>query len=85
MLMTNLYYYVNFFFKKNWDISEEIIRKLSGKNLAAYLRELSKYIQRNFNYKTIHLGLGELLEKESERYFVKDKLIPNFVNLFFLD
>jgi len=71
---------INFFFKNNWDISENVIETVSKKNLLDYMKELLKYIQKNFNNETIHLGLGELVENESQRYFIKNKLIEDTIN-----
>ncbi|OGC52111.1 hypothetical protein A2982_01290 [candidate division WWE3 bacterium RIFCSPLOWO2_01_FULL_39_13] len=73
-------YDINYFFKQNWDISEEIVKVISGDSLLKYLKKLQRFIKENFNYQTIHLGLGELVEDESQRYFIKNKLIDDTIN-----
>ena len=71
---------INFFFQQNWDITESIIEKITGKKTVEYLQELIPFIKKTFNYKTIHLGLGELVETESSRNFIKTKLIDDTIN-----
>jgi len=71
---------INFFFKQNWDISENIIKTIIGKTSLDYLNDLSMYIKNSFKKDTIHLGLGELVENESQRYFVKNKLIDDTIS-----
>ncbi|MBW6441478.1 nucleotidyl transferase AbiEii/AbiGii toxin family protein [Patescibacteria group bacterium] len=73
-------YDINFFFKKSWDINGYIIEKVTGMTLMDYLKSLPDYILTNFNKRTIHLGLGELLEDQAQRDFVKNKLIDDSVN-----
>lgn len=73
-------YDINYFFKQNWDITESIIEKVTNKKLLDYMETLPKYIKNNFKSETIHLGLGELLIDESQRNFVKNKLILNTIN-----
>lgn len=72
-------YDINYFFRKNWDISAEVVKKVTGENLLDYLKSLIPYIEENFKRRTIHQGIGELLETDAERSFVKDKLIPDTI------
>jgi len=71
---------INFFFHQNWDISKEIVTKVTGVELITYLKESVKFIEKNFNYKTIHLGLGELVSDPKQRSFIKNKLIDDVIN-----
>ena len=71
---------INYFFEKNWDINENIIKKVSGLDMTDYLAQLPQFIKNNFNNNTIHLGLGELVADESQRNFVKTKLIDDTIN-----
>ncbi|PIR42233.1 hypothetical protein CO058_00825 [candidate division WWE3 bacterium CG_4_9_14_0_2_um_filter_35_11] len=73
-------YDINYFFKQNWDISEKIVETVTGLRLLDYMKDLPKYIENNFNKETIHFGLGELVDNESQRDFVKNKLIMDTIN-----
>ncbi|MBU0578685.1 nucleotidyl transferase AbiEii/AbiGii toxin family protein [Patescibacteria group bacterium] len=72
---------VNYFFKQNWNFNEKLIEKVSGQSIKKYLSGLVLAIKKNFKSSTIHQGLGELLENQSQRDFVKNKLIDETVGL----
>ncbi len=80
-------YDINFFFSKNWDINENVVSEASGKAFLEYVEALPKFIEETFNSANVHLGLGELLKGQSERDFVKRKLVEDTVNKirFFVD
>ena len=55
------------------------MKEVTGENLLDYLENLIFYIEKNFNERTIHQGIGELLESDTERNFVKEKLIGDTI------
>lgn len=70
---------INFFFSKGWSINKDIIIAIAKMPFIEYMETLPKYIKENFNTKNIHVGLGELLNDQSQRDFVKRKLIEDTV------
>jgi predicted nucleotidyltransferase component of viral defense system len=78
---------INFFFSQNWDISENIIQTISKQDLITYLNSLPDYIEKNFNQKNILMGLGELVNNQAQRDFIKNKLVSDTINSirFFID
>jgi len=73
-------YDINFFFKENWDIAEDLIENIMNKSLVEYLSELPDFINNNFNTKNISMGLGELVNNQSQRDFIKRHLIEDTKN-----
>jgi predicted nucleotidyltransferase component of viral defense system len=71
---------IDFFFSKGWSINEKIITEVTGGKFIEYLQMLPSFIEKNFNASNIHLGLGELLSKQSERDYVRKKLIDDTIN-----
>lgn len=78
---------INYFLSKGWDVNIGLVEKFTGKDFFEYMEELPIFIRESFNRSNIHLGLGELLAGQSERDFVKRKLIDDTVNKleFFID
>lgn len=68
---------INYFFSKNWDVNEGIVREIAGKEFIEYMEELPNYISANFSSRNVHEGLGEFLSDQSQRDFVKRKLIED--------
>ena len=63
---------LHFFFSNNWDINEKIIKRITNKNLNAYLNDclsaLKKISSRNILY-----GLGELVDNK-QKTWIKNNL-----------
>lgn len=70
---------ISYFFSKNWDIAKEPIEEIIGKSVKEYLGELPEFIINNFNKKTIHHGLGQLLDNKEQRDDVRESLIENSI------
>lgn len=64
---------LNYFFQKNWDINERIIKLRTGKNLKDYLQYLVEFIDEEVKENTILDGLGEVLS-ESQKDRTKGNL-----------
>jgi len=74
---------LNYFFQKNWDINERIIKLRTGKNLKNYLQSLIEFIDEKVKENTILDGLGEVLsesQKDWTRGNLKKDLIFNIKN-----
>ena len=65
---------IHYFFSQNWSVAQTLIEEVTGKSYLEYISSLPEYIDRSFNTKNISQGLGELLENESQRDFVKRNL-----------
>ncbi|MBP7842640.1 nucleotidyl transferase AbiEii/AbiGii toxin family protein [Candidatus Woesebacteria bacterium] len=66
-------YDIHYFAKKHWDINQEIIKNRTGKNTQEYLHECIELIQ-NCNDNRILQGLGELINNEKEKSWIKTHL-----------
>lgn len=66
-------YDVYCFAKNNWDINKEIIFKRSGKNLREYLGDCIAFIEKIKDNQILQ-GLGELVENEKEKAWIKNHL-----------
>ncbi len=64
----DLYY----FFSKDWDINEDIIKLRTDKDLNEYLKDCAKHIEK-VNNNQILQGLGELVE-EKQKQWIKENL-----------
>ncbi|MFA4817711.1 MAG: nucleotidyl transferase AbiEii/AbiGii toxin family protein [Parcubacteria group bacterium] len=62
---------LHYFFSKNWNIDEKIIKQRMGKSLDKYLKDCLKFIE-NFNNKDILHGLGELVDKKQKDWTRKN-------------
>lgn len=62
-----------FFLKENWDINEEFLKKKTGISLAQALRKAQKVVKK-VKPTELLAGLGELLEDEKQKAWVKGKL-----------
>ena len=74
---------LNYFFQKNWDINERIIKLRTGKNLKEYLQYLVEFIDKEVKENTILDGLGEVLsesQKDRTRKNLKKDLIFDIKN-----
>ena len=71
---------INFFFAQNLPITQNIIQEVSKQDFVSYLETLPSFIEKNFNQKNILMGLGELVNSQSQRDFIKHKLISDTIN-----
>lgn len=62
-----------FFLKENWQINEEFLKEKSGFSLKQALTKAQSVVK-NVKSTEILAGLGELLEDEKQKAFVRDKL-----------
>ncbi|MCK5466183.1 nucleotidyl transferase AbiEii/AbiGii toxin family protein [Candidatus Parcubacteria bacterium] len=69
---------LDYFFEKNWDINERIIKLRTGKNLKKYLQYLIKFIEKEVKEKMILDGLGEVLS-EKQKDWTKKNLKTNLI------
>ncbi|MBD3300527.1 MAG: hypothetical protein GF347_04195 [Candidatus Moranbacteria bacterium] len=63
-----------FMFEQGFNISEEIIKQRTGKNLKEYFKELIDFIEKKINPALILDGLGEVLD-EKQKVDTKKNLI----------
>ncbi len=66
-------YDIEFFFRKNWKINDEIIELLTGKKTVEYLRDLKVFVEEKVDEKKILDGLGALID-DNQRHWVKNNL-----------
>ena len=69
---------LNYFFQKNWDINERIIKLRTGKNLKNYLQSLAEFIDEKVKENTILDGLGEVLS-ESQKDWTRGNLKKDLI------
>jgi len=69
---------LNYFFQKNWDINERIIKLRTDKNLKEYLQYLVEFIDKEVKENTILDGLGEVLS-ESQKDWTKKNLKKDLI------
>lgn len=62
-----------FFLKENWQINEEFLKAKSGLSLTEALKKAQSFIEK-VKPTEILTGLGELLQDNKQKAFVKDKL-----------
>lgn len=60
-----------FFFKKNWDINQEIVELRTGKRIKDYLKNCIEMVKR-LNETYILQGLGEVLDEEQKGWVKKN-------------
>ncbi len=66
-------YDIHFFAKNNWGINAEVIKERTGKTTKEYLADCIAFIEKVKNNQILH-GLGELIESEKEKAWVKNNL-----------
>lgn len=64
---------IEYYCRKHWDISEEIIKHYTNKSVKEYLLDCIKFVEQVEN-KHILKGLGELLNDEKQKAWVRDNL-----------
>ncbi len=64
---------IYYFSKNNWDINKEFIKSLTNKNLKEYITDCLAFIEK-INENKILQGLGELVESDKEKDWIKNKL-----------
>jgi predicted nucleotidyltransferase component of viral defense system len=64
---------IHYFAKNNWDINAEVIKERTGKTVKEYLSECIFFIEK---IKENHIlqGLGELIENEKEKTWIRNHL-----------
>lgn len=66
-------YDIYYFASKDWDINPEIIKDRTGKDVASYLIDCIEFIEKIKDNQILH-GLGELVNGEKEKQWIKNKL-----------
>ena len=66
-------YDIYYFAKNNWDINSEVILERSGKNMKEYLAECIAFIEKIKDNQILQ-GLGELVDSEKEKAWIKNHL-----------
>ena len=66
-------YDIHYFAKNNWDINAEVIKEKTGKTVKTYLIDCVALIE-NVKNSQILQGLGELVDSEKEKAWVKSHL-----------
>ena len=66
-------YDIRYFAKDNWDINQEVIKLLTGKNIREYLVSCVAFIEKIKDNQMMQ-GLGELVGSEKEKSWVKKHL-----------
>lgn len=66
-------YYIYYFAKNNWDINENVIKERVSKTKKEYLLDCIEFIEK-LNDRQILQGLGELIETEKEKAWIKNHL-----------
>ncbi len=66
-------YDIHYFAKNNWNINAEVIKERTGKTVKEYLADCLAYIEKTKNNQILQ-GLGELVEGEKEKAWVRNHL-----------
>lgn len=66
-------YDIHYFAKNNWDINTEIIKEITGITTEEYLTKCITYIEGTKNSQILQ-GLGELVEGEKEKEWIRNNL-----------
>ena len=66
-------YDIHYFAENNWDINAEVIRERTGKNTKEYLADCLAFIEKVKDGQILQ-GLGELIEGEKEKTWVRNHL-----------
>jgi predicted nucleotidyltransferase component of viral defense system len=66
-------YDIHYFAKSNWDINAEVIKERTGKTTKEYLADCVAFIEKVKDNKILQ-GLGELIEGEKEKTWVRNHL-----------
>src|SRR3989339_1037929 len=66
-------YDIHYFAENNWDINAEVIRERTGKNTKEYLADCLAFIEEVKDGQILQ-GLGELIEGEKEKTWVRNHL-----------
>lgn len=74
MFATRDMYDLWFFLKEHWDIDERAVKENTGLTLARALKKAQKVVK-TVPQNEILAGLGELLEDNKQKAFVKEKLV----------
>jgi len=73
-------YDIHYFAKNNWDIQSKIIRYWTQKNLVDYLQDCISFIEK-INNNQILQGLGEVIETQQEKQWIKKSLKSELIFL----
>lgn len=73
-------YDIHYFAKNHWDINAEVVKTLTGKNVKAYLADCIAVIEKIKDSQTMQ-GLGELIESEKEKIWIRSNLKPDTIFL----
>lgn len=66
-------YDIRYFAKNNWDINTEVIKERTGKTVKEYLADCVAFIEKVKDNRILQ-GLGELIESEKEKDWVRNHL-----------
>jgi predicted nucleotidyltransferase component of viral defense system len=66
-------YDIHYFAKNNWDINAEVIKERTGKTVKEYLADCLAFIEKVKDNQILQ-GLGELVEGEKEKAWVRNHL-----------
>lgn len=66
-------YDIHYFAKSNWDINTEVVKGITGKATKEYLADCIALIEKVKDSQILH-GLGELVEGEKEKTWVRNHL-----------
>lgn len=64
---------VYYFAKNNWEINAEMVKERTGKTLKEYLGDCVAFVEKIKDNQLL-LGLGELVEDEKEKAWIKNHL-----------
>jgi predicted nucleotidyltransferase component of viral defense system len=73
-------YDIRYFAEHSWDINAEIIKARTGKTVKEYLADCAEFIENIDNHRILQ-GLGELVESEKEKDWVRNHLKTDTVFL----
>ena len=73
------FYDIYFYLQKGVEINNKLIKAITGKDTKAYLKYLSKFIEKNITSRTILHGLGELVD-EKQKVWIKNNLKQELIN-----
>lgn len=66
-------YDIHYFAKNNWDINVEVIKERTGKTIKEYLTDCIAFVEKVKDNQILQ-GLGELIEGEKEKTWIKNHL-----------
>ena len=73
-------YDVQFFLAHNWPVNKKIVEERSGGSYAGFLKEAIRALEK-YPGRSILAGMGELMESEKKKAWVREKLVPDTIFL----